>query len=87
MPNDTVQLNGFAVRAIRKARRLKQQQVAVLAEISGSYYSEIESSAKVNVSRPVLDRLLFALSIDDEDERAITRWWVISERSTDQEAA
>lgn len=86
MAGDTVQLNGFAVRALRKARRLKQQQVAVLAEISGSYYSEIESSTKVNVSRPVLDRLMTALNVDDEDERAITRWWTTGERCCGKEA-
>lgn len=79
MASDTVPINGFAVRALRRARRLSQQKVAVLAEISPSYLSELESSVKVNVSLEVFQRLVFALDLDPEDERALTRWWTVEE--------
>lgn len=79
MAEETVEVNGFALRALRQSRRMKQQTVAVVAEISASYYSELESSTKVKVSREVLGRLMDALNLAPEDERAITRWWTVAE--------
>ena len=79
MAADTVAVNGYAVRALRHARHMKQQTLAVAAELSPSYLSEIESSAKVNVSRDVLGRLMDALFLRPEDERALTRWWTVAE--------
>lgn len=81
MAEETVEVNGFALRALRQSRRMKQQTVAVIAEISASYYSELESSTKVNVSREVLGRLMDALNLAPEDERAVTRWWTVSEEA------
>lgn len=79
MASDTVQLNPFAVRALRQARGMKQQTVATLAEISVSYYSELESGVKQFPSREVLLKLMDALGLRPEDERAITRYWLASE--------
>lgn len=87
MPADTVPINGFALRALRRAKRLKQQHVAVIAEISPSYYSELESSAKVNVSVDVFGRLVTALDLAPEDERAISRFWTADERDQREPAA
>lgn len=80
MPGDMIQLNGFALRALRRAKRLKQQHVALVAEISPSYYSELESSAKVNVSLEVFAGLIRALDLAPEDERALARFWLAEER-------
>lgn len=82
MAIDTVEINGHALRALRQARRLKQQTVAVIAEISPSYYSELESGKKQAVSREVLQRLMDALALGPEDERALTRWWTVTEHTT-----
>lgn len=79
MAADTVPLNGYAVRALRQARRMKQQTLAVGAEISASYLSEIESSVKVNVSREILGRIMDALMLAPEEERALTRWWLTAD--------
>lgn len=87
MPADTVPLNGFALRALRRAKRLKQQHVALIADISPSYYSELESSAKVNVSLDVFRGLVTALDLAPEDERAISRFWVADERAEREPAA
>lgn len=87
MAADTVEINGYALRALRQALRMKQQTVAVVAGISASYYSELESGKKSAVSLPVLQALMDAFHLAPEDQRAVTRWWTVEEMSARQTAA
>lgn len=82
VPTDTVPINGYALRALRQSRRMKASTCALVAEVSPSYYSELESGAKVNVSRDVLRRIMDALFLAPEDERALTRWWLVAENDS-----
>lgn len=79
MAADTVEINGYALRALRHARRMKQDHVRVIAGISGSYYSELESGKKTSVSRTVLQGLMDAFNLEPYEERALTRWWTVAE--------
>lgn len=81
MAADTVALNGYALRALRQARHMKQGTAAAASEVSPSYYSELESGTKVNVSREVLGRIMNALALAPQDERALVRWWTVEELS------
>lgn len=74
--SDSVILNSAALRALRKSRGMSKSKLAVWAEISPSYVTELENGTKTSPSRDVLFRLMDALNIDPADERALTLEWV-----------
>lgn len=58
---------------LRRTRRLKQRQLAGLLEVSPCYISALETGAKPPPSKEVLDRLIAAMSLTKEEERAFWR--------------
>lgn len=81
----TVDINPYALRLVRRLRNLKQATIAVEAEISPSFLSELESGRKPRVSRETLDALMRALQLEPDDERAITRYRTLDELRAERE--
>ncbi|AMK76934.1 MULTISPECIES: helix-turn-helix domain-containing protein [Methylomonas] len=69
---------GVFLEKIRRSRQLRQKQLAVDLGINASYISALETGRKEPPSRRVLERLIAALDLSDEEQTVL---WESAEQS------
>ncbi|AMK76909.1 MULTISPECIES: helix-turn-helix domain-containing protein [Methylomonas] len=69
---------GVFLEKIRRSRQLRQKQLAVDLGINASYISALETGRKEPPSRQILERLITALDLSDDEQAAL---WESAEQS------
>lgn len=69
---------GVFLEKVRRSRQLRQKQLAVDLGINASYISALETGRKEPPSRRVLERLIAALDLSDEEQTVL---WESAEQS------
>lgn len=68
------------LRTLRKARRLKQKEVAELLGYEQSYLSSLEGGSKGLPRQPFVDRLISKLDLSEEEVTELNRVRTVSAR-------
>jgi len=69
---------GLFLTNMRRSRQLRQKQLAMDLGINASYISALEKGRKEPPSKQVLERLIVALELNDEEQAAL---WESAEQS------
>lgn len=72
---------GYYLESLRRSRRLQQKQLAALLDVNPCYISAMEKGRKGPPTKPVLDRLITALELNEQEQNYLHEYVGQSERT------